>query len=93
MDEDCTSIFFVGFNYLEATLPTLVSQFADEAHRGAAMGAYSSAQFLGIFAGGSLGGLLLALSDITTLVMANVAMVGLWIAVLFFRGRIEVQKA
>ena len=29
-------IFFVGFNYLEATLPTLVSQIATEAHRGAA---------------------------------------------------------
>jgi predicted MFS family arabinose efflux permease len=57
------------------------------------MGAYSSAQFLGIFAGGSLGGLLLALSDLTTLVMANVAMVGLWIAVLLFRGRTELQKA
>lgn len=86
-------IFFVGFNYLEATLPTLVSQIATEAHRGAAMGAYSSAQFLGIFAGGSLGGLLLTLSDLTTLVMANVAMVGLWIAVLLFRGRTELQKA
>lgn len=82
-------IFFVGFNYLEATLPTLVSQFASEAHRGAAMGAYSSAQFLGIFAGGSLGGLLLASSDITTLVLANIALVGFWMAILLFRGAIE----
>lgn len=53
-------LFFVGFNYLEATLPSLISRRAPAQHKGTALGVYSSAQFLGGFAGSSLGGLALA---------------------------------
>lgn len=49
-------LFFTAFNLLEATLPSLVSRMAPVAHKGTAMGAYSTAQFLGIFLGGLLGG-------------------------------------
>ena len=49
-------LFFTAFNLLEATLPSLVSRMAPAAHKGTAMGAYSTAQFLGIFLGGLLGG-------------------------------------
>ncbi len=49
--------FFVAFNYLEATLPSLVSKVAPAGMRGTAMGVYSSSQFLGAFLGGTLGGL------------------------------------
>ena len=35
------------------------------------MGVYSSSQFLGIFAGGSVGGVLIALTDIATLLVVN----------------------
>lgn len=48
--------FFTAFNLLEASLPTLTSRLAPEALRGTALGAYSTAQFLGAFAGGVLGG-------------------------------------
>ena len=75
-------VFFVGFNYLEATLPALVSKVAPVEKRGAAMGIYSSSQFLGIFAGGSVGGLLIAMSDITTLLAANAALSVIWAALL-----------
>ena len=54
------SIFFAGFNFLEAGLPARLSIYAAEESRGAAMGVFSSAQFLGAFAGGISGGLLLA---------------------------------
>jgi MFS family permease len=48
--------FFSGFNTLEAVLPALVSRRAPPARKGAALGIYSTAQFLGIFCGGVLGG-------------------------------------
>ncbi|MGH7190322.1 MAG: MFS transporter [Acetobacteraceae bacterium] len=49
-------LFFAAFNVMEAMLPSLVSRFAPAEAKGTAMGVYSSAQFLGIFAGGALGG-------------------------------------
>jgi MFS family permease len=52
-------LFFAGFNLLEASLPSLVSRSAPAGHRGAALGVYSSLQFLGTFCGGALGGLVL----------------------------------
>ena len=52
-------LFFVGFNYLEATLPSLVSKTVHAGSRGTALGVYSSFQFLGAFAGGAVGGLTL----------------------------------
>lgn len=49
-------LFFSGFSLLEAFLPSLVSRTAPSHRKGAALGIYSCAQFLGIFAGGLLGG-------------------------------------
>lgn len=51
-------IYFVAFNILEANLPSLVSRQAPSSSKGTAMGIYSSSQFLGIFAGGALSGLI-----------------------------------
>lgn len=49
-------VFFTGFNLLEATLPSMVSKIAPPDLKGTAMGVYSTAQFLGAFAGGISGG-------------------------------------
>ena len=49
-------VFFSAFNILEANLPSLVSRAAPARAKGTALGVYSSLQFLGIFAGGALGG-------------------------------------
>jgi len=51
-------IFFTAFNILEANLPSLVSRTAPIELKGTAIGIYSSCQFLGIFVGGILGGLI-----------------------------------
>ncbi len=48
--------FFVGFNILEASLPSLVSQLAPPDAKGAALGIYNTTQSLGLFFGGLLGG-------------------------------------
>nr|WP_206064199.1 MFS transporter [Oleiagrimonas sp. C23AA] len=50
------ALFFSAFNLLEATLPSLVSRLAPKAHRGGALGAYSTSQFFGAFVGGVVGG-------------------------------------
>lgn len=50
-------VFFMAFNLLEATLPSLVSKIAPAGGRGTAMGIYSTSQFLGTFLGGVTGGL------------------------------------
>lgn len=51
-------LFFIGFNILEASLPSLVSKLAPKNIKGAVMGGYSTAQFLGPMLGGILAGIL-----------------------------------
>lgn len=53
-------LYFLSFNFLEASLPAQVSKVTDPKTKGSAMGFYSSCQFLGIFFGGSLAGLIFA---------------------------------
>ncbi|MFO1299405.1 MAG: MFS transporter [Burkholderiaceae bacterium] len=48
--------FFVGFNILEASLPSLVSRLAPPDAKGTALGIYNTTQSLGLFFGGVLGG-------------------------------------
>jgi MFS family permease len=50
-------VFFSAFNVMEASLPSLITKAAPPDAKGTAMGLYSSAQFLGIFVGGIVGGL------------------------------------
>jgi MFS family permease len=49
-------VFFSAFNVMEASLPSLITKAAPPDAKGTAMGLYSSLQFLGIFAGGIVGG-------------------------------------
>lgn len=51
-------LFFTGFNYLEASMPALVSRIAPAGQKGTAMGIYASLQFFGAFLGGVLGGII-----------------------------------
>lgn len=51
-------VYFLAFNALEAMLPSAVSKQTSPDYKGTAMGIYSSSQFLGIFAGGSMAGLI-----------------------------------
>ncbi len=51
-------IFFMAFNLLEASLPSLISKIAPVGAKGTAIGVYSSTQFLGAFIGAAVGGYL-----------------------------------
>lgn len=50
--------FFIAFNILEASLPSLISKLAPAQSKGTAMGVYNTSQSLGLFVGGVTGGLL-----------------------------------
>jgi len=54
------AIYFLGFNLLEASMPSLLSRITGSRGRGRRLGIYSTFQFLGAFFGGVTGGWLLA---------------------------------
>jgi MFS family permease len=49
-------VFFIGFNMMEASQPSLVSKLAPTHARGAALGVYNTLQSVGFFVGGAVGG-------------------------------------
>lgn len=74
-------LFFIGFNFLEASLPALVSRIAPAGQRGSAMGIYSSSQFFGAFLGGLIGGTVVQHFGYQALI-AVLAVIGLiWLAI------------
>jgi MFS family permease len=79
-------LFFVGFNYLEATLPSLVSKTAAASNRGSALGVYSSCQFLGAFAGGAVGGLLLQQGSVHAVFAVSGGLAALWLLSAGYKG-------
>lgn len=74
------ALFFVGFTALETLLPAWVSIFAPVSLRGTAMGVFSSAQFLGVFSGGVVGGAVLQWGDVGALFALLSGLTGLWLA-------------
>lgn len=76
--------YFVVFNILEASLPSLVSKQASPNNKGTAMGVYSTGQFLGIFAGGSVAGILYQWHSSEAIFIVNALFAALWFAVACF---------
>ena len=74
------AVFFAGFNFLEAGLPARLSIQAQGEVRGASLGAFSSAQFLGAFAGGLLGGRFLTDANPGSVFVICALISGIWLA-------------
>lgn len=72
------TLFFLAFNYLEATLPSLISQAAPPEQKGAALGIYSTSQFIGTFIGGVFGGYLFQFHGIDTVFLGCLIISVLW---------------
>jgi MFS family permease len=70
--------FFIAFNILEAALPSLVSKQANPNSKGTAMGIYSTSQFLGLFAGGALAGVLYQWNGSQGIFVINALLGALW---------------
>ncbi len=73
-------VFFSGFNVLEAMLPSLISRLAPARVKGAAMGIYSTAQFLGAGIGGVAGGFLYGNVGVTGVFVFAGAGFAIWLA-------------
>jgi len=73
--------FFIAFNVLEALLPSLVSRLAPRHLRGTAIGVYSSIQFLGIFLGGAVGGILAQTAGLAAVLWFGVLLTVAWLAI------------
>lgn len=72
-------LFFIPFNLLEATLPSLIAKMAPADKKGTAMGVYSSSQFFGAFCGGALGGWLYGAAGIAWVFAMGAAAAALWL--------------
>lgn len=73
--------FFVAFNILEASLPSLVSRVAPAASRGTALGVYNTTQALGLFVGSAVGGWLAGRFGGAAVFVFGTALLALWLGV------------
>ena len=75
-------LFFIAFNVMEALLPSWISKVAPIESKATAMGVNASAQFLGAFFGGTLGGQLLLLHNTTMgwSILSAIAIIWLFIS-------------
>lgn len=71
--------FFVAFNILEATLPSLISRIAPPRAKGAALGVYNTTQALGVFSGGAIGGWLANHHGAAAVFAIGALMSGIWL--------------
>lgn len=72
-------VFFMAFNLLEATLPSLVSKIAPAGGKGTAMGIYSTSQFLGAFLGGVTGGFIAHHYGYAQVFLVVSALIAIWV--------------
>jgi len=72
-------IFFTGFNFLEAALPSLITRFAPADAKGTALGIYSTSQFSGAFLGGVIAGALHGAFGLASVFAFNVLSALLWL--------------
>lgn len=86
-------LFFTAFNYLEATMPSILSRIAPAGVKGSVMGVYSSCQFLGAFVGGIVGGLIMSEYGEQTifLVMAIASLA--WLVLSFGMTKLKKSKS
>lgn len=80
-------LFFVGFNVIEASLPSLLSRRAPASARGTALGLFSTGQFLGAACGGVLGGWAFERFDMAGLAAIAATAMAAWMMILWWAER------
>ena len=71
--------YFVAFNLLEASLPSLISKLAPASAKGTAMGVYNTSQALGLFFGGAFGGWLAQHHGFHAVFLFSVILMAAWL--------------
>jgi MFS family permease len=72
-------VYFIAFNTLEASLPSLVSKIAPPEAKGTAMGVYNTAQAFGLFFGGFVGGWLAQHQGFSAVFIFCAALMAVWL--------------
>jgi len=85
-------LFFCAFNFLEANLPSMVSKLAPTQRRGAAIGLFSSCQFLGIFCGGGFAGWLYGQHSLASIYIFNFLLALVWFMVSILLNKRQVLR-
>ncbi|MHB8849368.1 MAG: MFS transporter [Burkholderiales bacterium] len=73
--------YFIAFNILEATLPSLISKIAPPGAKGTAMGVYNTSQSLGLFFGGVMGGWLSQHYGFSAVFVFSAILIGSWLVI------------
>lgn len=74
-------VYFLGFNVLEASQPSLVSKLAPGTRKGAAAGVYNTTQSIGLALGGVVGGWLMKVSGPGAVFFACSGLVLCWLII------------
>jgi MFS family permease len=74
-------VYFLGFNVLEASQPSLVSKLAPGTRKGAAAGVYNTTQSIGLAIGGVMGGWLLKVDGQSAVFFGCSGLVLAWLIV------------
>lgn len=75
----CLGLFFIGFNYLEANLPSLLTKILPAESKGAGSGVFATCQFLGAALGGIVGGGLYEQWGLSALLISMVILLSVWL--------------
>ena len=86
-------MFFTAFNYLEATMPSILSRIAPAGVKGSVMGVYSSSQFLGAFTGGVVGGVIATQYGEKTIFLAMAIFAALWLLLTLGMQQLKKSKS
>ena len=76
-------VYFVAFNILEASLPSLISKMAPAAYKGTAMGVHNTAQSFGMFLGAVMGGYLSHKIGYSAVFVFCAVLMGVWLLLAF----------
>ena len=76
-------VYFVAFNILEASLPSLISKMSPAAAKGTAMGVHNTAQSFGIFLGATMGGYLSHSLGFSAVFIFCAALMLIWLVLSF----------
>ncbi len=83
------TLFFIGFNLIEALTPTLVAKDIEQHHkgkRGLVMGIYTTSQFFGGFFGGIIAGSIAYFFGANNIFIANIIVMGIWLIIISRRS-------
>ncbi|MEE9332434.1 MAG: MFS transporter [Methylophilaceae bacterium] len=71
--------YFLAFNLLEATLPSLISKMAPADSKGTAIGVHNTAQSFGVFVGALSGGFLSGHYGFSSVFIFCAVLIGIWL--------------